>query len=103
MPASSDTPAIDVRYVAYLARLDLSDAETQRYGAQLADILGYVAQLRTVAVDGVEPTAHANPLVNVLRPDQCAPCLDRAAVLANAPAVADDQFIKVPAVIDDET
>ena len=103
MPVQPEPPILDVRYVADLARLDLSPAEAQRYGTQLADILGYVAQLQAVDVEGIEPTAHANPLVNVLRPDRCAPCLDRAAVLANAPAVVDDQFIKVPAVIDDET
>ncbi len=104
MPSPTAPHAIDVRYVADLARLELTAEETAKYQAQLGVILHHVEQLLEADVAGVEPTAHATRLVNVLREDKVQPerCLDRAAVLANAPAVLDDQFIKVPAVIEGE-
>jgi len=94
---------LDVRYVADLARIDLTADEAQRYGAQLDAVLDYVGQLAELDVAGLEPTAHAMPLVNVLRADRAGDSLPRAGVLANAPAVADDQFIQVPPVIEEET
>ena len=94
---------LDVRYVADLARIELTADEAQRYGAQLNAVLDYVGQLAELDVAGLEPTAHAMPLVNVLREDRAGDSLPRAGVLANAPAVADDQFIQVPPVIEGET
>ena len=64
---------IDVKYVAHLARLSLSPEEEQKIGAQLGNILGYIEKLKEVDVSGVEPTAHAFPLVNVTRPDEVRP------------------------------
>jgi aspartyl-tRNA(Asn)/glutamyl-tRNA(Gln) amidotransferase subunit C len=92
---------IDVRYVAGLARLALTDAEVRRFETELADILGYVGQLSELDVTGIEPTAHAAPRANVLRDDVPCACLDRARVLANAPA-ADDECVRVPPVIEEE-
>ena len=94
---------LDVRYVADLARIELTDDEAQRYGAQLDAVLDYVGQLAELDVAGLEPTAHAMPLVNVLREDHTGDSLPRAGVLANAPAVAAGQFIQVPPVIEEET
>ena len=62
-------PGIDVKYVAHLARLNLSPEEEQKFGTQLSQVLGYVEKLNQVDVSQVEPTAHAMPLVNVTRPD----------------------------------
>ena len=59
----------NIRYVAHLARLSLSPAEEEQFGAQLAGILGYIEKLKELDVSGIEPTAHAVPLVNVFRPD----------------------------------
>ena len=59
----------DVKYVAHLARIALSPEEEQKLGAQLGNILGYIEKLKQADVSGVEPTAHAFPLVNVTRPD----------------------------------
>ncbi len=84
---------LDVRYVAHLARLDLTPEEERTFGAQLGQILGYIAKLRELEVSQVDPTAHAVPLVNVLRPDQVQPGLASEAALANAPAQANGLFL----------
>lgn len=91
-----------IRHVAHLARLKLTDEEVARFGRQLGDVLEYVRQLNEVNTDGVEPTAHALPVCNVFRPDEPAPSLDSAQALANAPA-KDAPFFKVPKVLDQET
>ncbi len=90
---------IDVKYVAHLARLALSPEEEQKLGAQLSSILGYVEKLKEVDVTGVEPTAHAFPLVNVTRPDEVHPSLEQADALRNAPAHANGLFI-VPKIVE---
>jgi aspartyl-tRNA(Asn)/glutamyl-tRNA(Gln) amidotransferase subunit C len=97
---TSSSEHIDVRYVAHLARVRLTDQEIEEFQSQLGDILGYVDQLKQLDVDGVEPTAHAVPLENVLGDDECRPGLDRETVLRNAPAVYLDQF-DVPAILED--
>ncbi len=102
MGTTAGTGHIDARYVADLARIELTDAEAARYNAQLNAILSYVEQLSEPDVTGIEPTAHAMPLVNVLRPDAARPSLDRAPVIKNAPAEIDGIYIKVPAVIEGE-
>ena len=63
----------EVEHVARLARLALDADEKERMRSQLDAILGYVEQLRRVNTDGVEPTAHVLPLVNVLRDDEVRP------------------------------
>jgi aspartyl-tRNA(Asn)/glutamyl-tRNA(Gln) amidotransferase subunit C len=56
-------------HVASLARITLTAAEKERFGAQLADVLAYIEQLNEVNVEGIEPTAHAFPVVNVWAAD----------------------------------
>jgi aspartyl-tRNA(Asn)/glutamyl-tRNA(Gln) amidotransferase subunit C len=90
---------IDVKYVAHLARLSLSSEEEQKIGAQLGSILGYIEKLKEVDVSGVEPTAHAFPLVNVTRADEVRPSMSQEAALGNAPAQANGLFI-VPKIIE---
>jgi aspartyl-tRNA(Asn)/glutamyl-tRNA(Gln) amidotransferase subunit C len=91
-----------VRYVAELARIELTDAEATSFQAQLDDILGYVAQLRELGVEDIEPTAHALPRTNVLREDEAvAAGLPRECVLANAPAEVAGAFVRVPVVIEE--
>jgi aspartyl-tRNA(Asn)/glutamyl-tRNA(Gln) amidotransferase subunit C len=90
---------IDVKYVAYLARLSLSPDEEQQIGAQLGNILGYIEKLKEVDVTGVEPTAHAFPLVNVTRPDEVRPSMSSEDALRNAPAHANGLFI-VPKIVE---
>lgn len=90
---------IDVKYVAQLARLELSSEEEQRMGEQLAGVLGYIEKLKEVDVSGVEPTAHAFPLVNVMRLDEIRPSLTQEEALRNAPAQANGLFI-VPKIVE---
>jgi aspartyl-tRNA(Asn)/glutamyl-tRNA(Gln) amidotransferase subunit C len=90
---------IDVKYVAHLARLSLSREEEQKIGAQLRNILGYIEQLNEVDVSGVEPTAHAFPLVNVTRADGVLPSLSNEDALRNAPAQANGLFM-VPKIVE---
>lgn len=102
MAQRPDLAHVDVRYIADLARLELTDAEVTRFQSELEDILGYVDQLRELDVEGVEPTAHAIPRTNVMRDDE-APghSLERERVLANAPAVVGASSVRVPVVIEE--
>ena len=88
-----------VRWVAHLARLELSDAELAALTRQLSAILDYVEQLRDVPTDGVEPLAHPLAVHNVFRDDKPTPSLPVDAALANAPQRQGD-FYSVPAVLD---
>jgi aspartyl-tRNA(Asn)/glutamyl-tRNA(Gln) amidotransferase subunit C len=90
---------LDVKYVAHLARLSLSPEEEARIGAQLGNILGYIEKLKEVDVSGVEPTAHAFPLVNVVRPDVVRPSMSHEDALRNAPAQANGLFM-VPKIVE---
>jgi len=94
-----DPNQIDIDHVAHLARLELTDAEKNKFAAQLKDMLVYVAKLSEVDVTGVEPTAHAVPLTNVLRPDEARPSIDPALVLKNAPESARGLFI-MPKIVE---
>ncbi len=95
MPASD----FDVKYVAHLARISLTPAEEAKLSAQMAGILGYIEKLKEVEVAGVEPTAHAVPLVNVMRPDEIHPSLSNEDALRNAPAKANGLFM-VPKIVE---
>jgi aspartyl-tRNA(Asn)/glutamyl-tRNA(Gln) amidotransferase subunit C len=90
---------IDVKYVAHLARLALTPEEERKIGAQLGAILGYIEKLKEVDVSGVEPTAHAFPLVNVTRADEVRPSISNEDALRNAPAQANGLFI-VPKIVE---
>lgn len=94
--ASAD---IDIKYVAHLARLQLTPDEEKKLGAQLGNILGYIEKLNEVDVSHVEPTAHAVPMVNVTRPDAIRPSLPHEDALRNAPAQANGLFM-VPKIVE---
>ena len=89
---------IDIRHVAKLARLALSDDEVKAYGAQLNDIMSHVDKLQELPVDGIAATAQVVPLRNVMREDEVRPSLDRDVVLAGAPQ-AHGLFFRVPKII----
>jgi aspartyl-tRNA(Asn)/glutamyl-tRNA(Gln) amidotransferase subunit C len=91
----------EVRHVARLARLALTDDEVAALAPQLSAILGYAEQVGEVAADDVEPTTHPFALADVTRPDTAAPSLSREAVLAGAPAVEQDRFA-VPRIVAEE-
>ena len=91
--------AEEVRKVADLARLELTEADVEVMARQLSAIVDYINQLQQVNTDGVEPLAHPLPVQNVFRDDVTAPCLPVAAALANAPDRRGD-FYGVPAVLE---
>jgi aspartyl-tRNA(Asn)/glutamyl-tRNA(Gln) amidotransferase subunit C len=91
----------DVEYVAMLARLALTDDEIEQLTGELGAILEYAADVSALDTADVPPTAHPLPLVNVLRPDEVRPGLDRDEVLAEAPAAEDGQF-RVPRILGEE-
>jgi len=86
-------PNLDVRDVARLARIQLTDEEATTFQAQLASVLEYVEQLSELDVSHVEPTAHAAPVFNVFREDVPRPGLSRESVLANAPHAANNLVV----------
>ena len=87
-----------IRHVAKLSRLALSEEQLVRLAPQLESILQYVAKIDEVEVSGVEPMAHALPLRNVMRDDVVEPSLPLEKVLMNAPET-DGPFFKVPKII----
>ena len=96
----SETPHIDIDYVANLARLDLSDDEKSKLGTQLDDILGYFDKLNAVDVAGVEPMAHAHRVFNVWREgDEPGPTYAPEVLLNMAPEQRDNQVV-VPKVVE---
>jgi aspartyl-tRNA(Asn)/glutamyl-tRNA(Gln) amidotransferase subunit C len=91
----------EVRHLADLARIDLSDAELDHLAPQLNVILESVASIQGVAGDDVVPTSHPIPMTNVFREDVVAACLTPEQVLAAAPAVEEQRF-SVPRILGDE-
>jgi len=89
----------EVRAVALLARLHLSEEELQRMTEQLNKIVEYVEQLHEVDTESVEPLAHPLPVCNVFRDDVLRPSLAREVALRNAPDT-DGEFFLVPSVLD---
>lgn len=88
-----------VRWVAHLARLELSAAELEAMTRDLSAIVDYVNLLQQVNTDGVEPLAHVMDIANVFRADEPAPSLPVDAALANAPD-RHDNFFGVPRVLE---
>ncbi len=91
----------EVRKVARLARLELTDAELAVMQSQLSAILDYVAQLQQLDTSGVDELAHPLPVTNVFRTDVVQPSLPVNEALANAPRRLGDYFA-VPAVFGGE-
>ncbi|TBR21358.1 Asp-tRNA(Asn)/Glu-tRNA(Gln) amidotransferase subunit GatC [bacterium] len=91
----------DVKKVARLARLKVSDEEVERFKGQLGNILGHMSDLAALDTAKVEPTAHALGLVNVMRADvaQVLSPEARAAIFKNAPE-REGPYVKVPKVIE---
>lgn len=96
----SETPHIDIDYVANLARLDMSTEQKAKLGTQLDDILGYFDKLNAVDVEGVEPMAHAHRVANVWREgDEPGPTYAPEVLLKMAPEQRDNQVV-VPKVVE---
>jgi len=87
----------EIRKIAGLARLRLSDEEVAKIASQFTGILGHLERLRAVPTEGVEPLDHPLPLADVLRDDAPRDGLLQGEALAGAPDAKDGQF-RVPRV-----
>jgi aspartyl-tRNA(Asn)/glutamyl-tRNA(Gln) amidotransferase subunit C len=94
-----DRAAVD--HVARLARLDLSEDERERMRVELSNILEHAEKIQSLDLDDVEPTSHAIPLRNVMRPDEVRPSLSQSEALAGAPEAEGGRF-KVPCILEEE-
>lgn len=90
----------DVRKVARLSRLALTDEQVESYRHQLSAVLGYVDRLRQLDLKTVEPMAHVADTVNRLDEDTPGPTLPNSALMGLAPDKM-EPFLRVPKVIDD--
>jgi aspartyl-tRNA(Asn)/glutamyl-tRNA(Gln) amidotransferase subunit C len=87
-----------VRHVAHLARLAITDDEAKKFTKQLDAIISFGEQLADVNTDGVEAMTHVLNMKNVMRDDITKDCLTVEEVLKNAPDKKDGQF-KVPTIL----
>ena len=89
----------DVRAIADLARLELSEDDVARYQRQLSEVLDYFQKLEELDTSQIDPTSSVLPLTNVMRADEARPALPVDEALANAPDSDGEQF-RVRAVLD---
>jgi len=95
----ASTEEFDINYVAKLARLELTEQEKTKFTAQLGKIIDYFQLLGEVNTEGVEPTAHANPIYDVLRSDTTGTPFTQEQALRNAPQSTESQIV-VPRVVE---
>jgi aspartyl-tRNA(Asn)/glutamyl-tRNA(Gln) amidotransferase subunit C len=88
-----------VRHIAWLARLGLSEEEVEKFSLQLSNILENVEILQQVATTNVPPATHTIPLQNIFRKDDVAESYSQSEVLSNAPKQAEKCF-KVQAILE---
>ena len=93
--------SIDIRYVAKLARLALTDKEVENFGQQLGDLLEHVNVIAALDTASIPATAQVVESRNVEREDTLVPCLDRITVLSMAPQ-AQGNYFRVPRIIAEE-
>jgi aspartyl-tRNA(Asn)/glutamyl-tRNA(Gln) amidotransferase subunit C len=89
-----------VRKVAKLARLDLTESEVAEFAGQLSAIIDYVEKMNGLDTGDVEPLAHCLPISNVFREDVVRESLGTEKTLANAPE-HDGEFFKVPKILEE--
>ncbi|MBN9654858.1 Asp-tRNA(Asn)/Glu-tRNA(Gln) amidotransferase subunit GatC [Halobacillus sp. GSS1] len=89
----------EVKHVANLARLAITEEEATTFTKQLDDIITYAEQLNEIDTTGVEPTTHVLDLKNVMRKDEPKKWISQDDALKNAPDKQDGQF-KVPSVLE---
>ena len=97
--AESLLSAEEVRAIADLSRLELSEEDVARYQRQLSAILDYFQKLEELDTSHIDPASSALPLTNVMRADVAGAALSVEEALANAPDSDGEQF-RVRAVLD---
>jgi aspartyl-tRNA(Asn)/glutamyl-tRNA(Gln) amidotransferase subunit C len=90
----------EVLHVAKLARIALTEEDVVKFQGQLSQILEHFDVLNQIPTEGVEPTTHTLPLQGIAAPDEPAPSLSQAEVLANAPS-RQDGYLRVRAVLEE--
>ncbi|HET6352320.1 MAG TPA: Asp-tRNA(Asn)/Glu-tRNA(Gln) amidotransferase subunit GatC [Coriobacteriia bacterium] len=88
----------EVRHVAMLARLSLSDEQVETLRGELNSILGHIDTIQQLDLEGVAPMTHAVPMVNSTRDDVVVAGLPRDAALKNAPDAEDGAF-RIPKIV----
>ncbi|QUG42952.1 Asp-tRNA(Asn)/Glu-tRNA(Gln) amidotransferase subunit GatC [Psychrobacillus sp. INOP01] len=89
----------EVKHVAHLARLAITEEEAEKFALQLGAITEFAEQLKELDTTNVEPTTHVLPLVNVLREDVATKGLDREVMMLNVKEQEAGQ-VKVPSIMD---
>jgi aspartyl-tRNA(Asn)/glutamyl-tRNA(Gln) amidotransferase subunit C len=89
----------NIKYVANLARINLTAQEQELFASQLSDILAYIDKLNKLNTDNIEPMSHAVGMSNVFRKDKPKKSLPASETLQNSPQ-AKDNFFKVPKIIE---
>lgn len=90
---------IDIEHLMMLARIELTEQEKIRITDSLNSILEYFKELSDIDVTGIEESAHAFPVYNVLREDEADTMLSTEEALLNAPEKRDNQFV-VPKIVE---
>ncbi|KOY81797.1 Asp-tRNA(Asn)/Glu-tRNA(Gln) amidotransferase subunit GatC [Lysinibacillus sp. FSL H8-0500] len=88
----------EVKHVANLARLAITEEEAEKFAEQLGKITDFAEQLNELDTTNVEPTTHVLPLVNVMREDVAVKGLDREVMMLNVKEQEDGQ-VKVPPIM----
>lgn len=88
----------EVRHVAMLARLELTDDQVETLRGELNSILGHIDTIQRLDLEGVEPMTHPVPVVNEVRDDVVRACLPREAALRNAPEAESGAFV-IPRIV----
>lgn len=88
----------EVRHVAMLARLALTDDQVETLRNELNSILGHIDTIQQLDLEGVEPMTHAIPVVNETRPDVACPGLSHDLALLNAPDAENGAF-RIPRIV----
>lgn len=91
----------EVKHVAHLARLAITDAEAEKFAEQLGKITDFAEQLNELDTTNVEPTSHVFPIVNVMREDVAGKGLDREKMMLNVKEQEAGQ-VKVPSILEQE-
>lgn len=88
----------EVEHVAWLARLELSEEEKEKFSKQLGQVLEHASKIKEVDTSDVPPTSHSLPLKNVFREDEVKESLSQEEALLNAPQKEKGAFL-VPKII----
>lgn len=89
----------DVKHIANLSKLNLTEDELEKYTTELSDIVNFANELSNINVEGVKPTAHILDIKNVFREDEVQDSYDREEILKNAPS-KDAGCVSVPKVVE---